>query len=108
MKDTSRKGRRLTNQIRDKILKHFKHLRPDDVVVASIGQQGADIRLSKTAERLFPYQVECKAQERLKQLYKFWKQTKKHGNKNPLLIVKMNNSEPLAILDLDHFFDLVE
>jgi hypothetical protein len=108
MKDTQRKGRRLTVQVKDKILKTFKHLRPDDVVVAAAGQQGEDIKLSKTAKRLFPYQVECKAQERLKQLFKFWKQTKGHGNKQPLLIVKMNGTEPLAILDLDHFFELVE
>jgi len=108
MKDTFRKGRRLTNHVRDKILKTFKHLRPEDVIVTSAGQQGEDIKLSKTAKRLFPYQVECKAQERLKQLYKFWKQTKRHGKRQPVLIVRMNNSEPLAILDLEHFFDLVE
>lgn len=108
MKDTSRKGRRLTNKVRDKILKTFKHLRADDVVVASVGQQGPDIRLSKTAGRLFPYQVECKSRERFAEIMKWWRQTKKHGNKEPLLIIKMNKSEPLVLLDLDHFFELVE
>lgn len=108
MKDTVRKGRRLTNHVRNKILDTFKHLKPIDVIVASAGQQGEDIKLSKTAKKLFPYQVECKSQERLKQLYKFWKQTKGYGNRQPLLIVRMNGSEPLAVLDLEHFFDLVE
>ena len=44
-----RKGRRLQNLVRAKILETFDILRPTDVTVAKTGENGADIRLSKIA-----------------------------------------------------------
>jgi|TARA_R100001126_G_scaffold99359_2_gene74796 hypothetical protein len=104
----TRKGKRLQNTVKDKILKSFPHLKPGDVRCATNGENGEDIKLSKTAKKLFSYQVECKNRKAFKTLYGFWKQTCKHNSRNPLLVLKMDKEKPLAIIDLDHFFELVE
>jgi len=103
-----RKGRRLQNLVRAKILNTFDILRPTDVSVASTGENGADVKLSKIAKRILPYQFECKYQERLSTLHKWFAQSSRHGKLEPILIVKMNDKKPLLIMDLDHFFKIVK
>lgn len=110
MKQISRrqKGKRLQNIIRNKVLETFPHLRPEDVRVATTGENGEDVKLSKTAKKLFPYQVEAKNQEKFKTIYVFWRQTIRHGNREPLLIIKMNGENPLVVCDFEHFFELIK
>ena len=59
------KGKRLQNKVRDIILEKFDSLEPDDVRSITMGDSGEDILLSPAARRLFPFSVECKAQESL-------------------------------------------
>ncbi|MDP6249937.1 MAG: hypothetical protein QGH26_03840 [Candidatus Pacebacteria bacterium] len=103
-----RKGRRLQNLVRAKILETFDILRPSDVSIAKTGEGGADIKLSRIAKRILPYQFECKYQERLSTLHRWFAQSKKHGRLEPILICKMNDKKPLLIMDLDHFFDIIK
>jgi len=103
-----RKGRRLQNLVRTKILETFDILRPTDVSIAKTGENGADIKLSKIAKRILPYQFECKYQERLATLHRWFSQSKKHGRMEPILVVKMNDKKPLLVMDLDHFFEIVK
>ena len=103
-----RKGRRLQNLVRTKILETFDILRPTDVSIAKTGENGADIKLSKIAKRILPYQFECKYQERLATLHRWFSQSRKHGRMEPILVVKMNDKKPLLIMDLDHFFQIVK
>ena len=103
-----RKGRRLQNLVRAKILETFDILRPSDVSIAKTGEGGADIKLSRIAKRILPYQFECKYQERLSTLHRWFAQSKKHGRLEPILICKMNDKKPLLIMDLDHFFQIVK
>ena len=103
-----RKGRRLQNLVRTKILETFDILRPTDVSIAKTGENGADIKLSKIAKRILPYQFECKYQERLATLHRWFSQSKKHGRMEPILVVKMNDKKPLLVMDLDHFFDIIK
>ena len=65
MKTRSRKikGKRLTNYVRDKILKAFPHLKKKDVMVPTDGQNGPDIILSRIAKKLCPYNWELKNQK---------------------------------------------
>ncbi len=102
-----RKGRRLQNLVRAKILSTFDILRPTDVT-AKTGENGADIRLSKIAKRILPYQFECKNQEKFETLYKFYKQSKKYGRLEPVLVCKMNEKKPILVMDLDHFFEIIK
>ena len=74
-----------------------------------MSENGADIKLmSLTARKLFPYNVETKNRKDFKTIYKHYRQTKGHGPFEPLLIIKSNKEKPLAIIDMEHLFDLLE
>jgi|TARA_R110000751_G_scaffold9300_2_gene35254 hypothetical protein len=103
-----RKGKRLQNLVRAKILNTFEILRATDVGVAKTGENGCDIKLSKIAKRILPYQFECKYQERLATLHKWFGQSRNHGGLEPVLVVKMNDKKPLLVMELDHFFEIVK
>lgn len=101
------KGRRLQQAVRDGILKRFPTLEPDDVRSTSMGAGGEDVQLSPAARKVFPYQVECKNLASIA-IYKHYEQASGHNNHEPLLVVKQNRSNPLAVVDLEHFLDLVK
>ena len=110
MKQTSRraKGKKLQKILRDKLLKAFPHLHPIDVRVAKSGENGEDLKLSRIARRLIPYQWECKNQQKFKTIYSFWDQSVRHGKYEPVLVVKQNSRRSLAVIDLDQFIDLIK
>ena len=74
------------------------------------GESGADVKFSLKAQKLLPYSIECKNKETFKGIYDIIKQAQHNAKKNqvPLGIIKMNNFEPLAILDARFFFNTVE
>jgi len=102
------KGRRLQTYVKKKILKTFKHLKDADVATVKNGHSGPDILLSRFAKRIFSYNVECKNQETLKQIYSFYKQASKKTRLEPLLVIKRNANQPLVVVSADHFFDLIK
>ena len=63
---TSIKGRKLQSLVRNRLLKVFTHLKENDIDVAKTGENGPDIKLSRIARRLIPYQFETKSQQRMK------------------------------------------
>lgn len=102
------KGRLLQKHVRDLIFTTFRHLSGNDVVSTSMGAGGVDVKLSPEAVKVFPYAVECKNQESLS-LWAAWKQCVENASQealNPLLVVKRNKQEPLAILEFKHFMSL--
>ena len=107
-KYNSRKGRKLAKLVADKILKTFRHLKKADVRVAGTGVNGPDIKLSRIAKRLVPYQFECKAQNRLKTVWKWKRQSEKNTNLDGVLVMKSNGKKPLVVIDMDLFFDLIK
>ena len=107
-KYNTRKGRKLQNLVREKILKTFRHLKKADVQVAGTGANGPDIRLSRIAKRLCCYQFEVKSQQRMKTIYKWKKQSEKNTNLDGVLIMRMNKKDPLAVINMDLFFDLIK
>ena len=88
------------------ILSRFESLTERDVKSTVMGMTGSDVTLSEAAASLFPYDIEAKNQEIFTSIYKFYDQADKHGDLEPLLIIKMNSKKPLAIVDLDHFISL--
>lgn len=109
MNNNSRKAksRYLQNIVREKIIRLFK-LDPSDIRTSNTGENGEDIKLlSITSKRAFPYSVECTNTEQYIGLYRKFKQAKKHNHREPILVVKKNRSEPLAVITLDHFFELI-
>ena len=106
-KSRSAKGRYLQNIVKQKIFKLYPSLTKKDIRTSMNGENSADIKLlTSTAKKLFPYSVECKNRNESKGIYKHYKQATGHSPRAPLLVIKMNREKPLAIIDLDHFFDL--
>ena len=100
------KGRRLQNWVRDSLRGLFLTLTDDDVRVAIMGEPGSDIKLSKTAKKLFPYDIECKNTEGWKKVYDAYDQADGHGDDRPLVFIKMNRRNPLVIVDAKFFLKL--
>ena len=110
MNNNSRKAksRYLQNIVKDKIIKLF-NLTNSDIRTSNTGENGEDVKLlSITAKRAFPYSVECKNAEQHIGLYKNFKQAKRHNHREPLLVIKKNREPALAIISLEHFFELIE
>lgn len=101
------KGRRLQQDVAALVRKHFPVLTQRDVFSTSMGKTGSDVELSEKAYELFPYCVECKSRKSVG-IYSDYEQAKSHGNGEPLLVIKQDRSRPLAVVDLEHFFELVE
>ena len=101
------KGRALQKLVRELILNANKDLLPDDVRSTSMGAGGEDLLMSpKARETLLNIQVECKNQERIN-LFEAYKQAQSHGKYEPLLVVKKNNHQPLAVIDAKWFFKML-
>lgn len=101
------KARYLQNLVRDRIVKLYPVLGKKDIRTSLMSENGADVKLtSHTARKLFSYSIETKNRQDYKQIYNAFKQAKHHTNMEPILIVKMNREKPLAIIDMEHFFDL--
>lgn len=94
-------------KIRDLILEFFPELEPDDVRSTAMGQIGADIQLSPAARRLVPYDIEVKSKAR-SQIHSYYEQAKTHGNHEPLVFVKQDRKEVLAIVEARHFLELLK
>ena len=103
------KGRKLQQIVRDGILELHPELTRDDVRSTSMGATGVDVQLSAAAKRLFPWSVECKSRSSMA-VYDLYLQARENTEEatKPLLVVKQNHSEPLAILSLEDFLCLLK
>jgi len=82
---------------------------PDELIASrESGQSGTDVRLIGLARELFPFSIECKAQETWK--IPEWIQ-QAQANQQPgtdwLLFVKKSRKRPVVIMDAERFFDLL-
>jgi len=79
-----------------------------DIESREMGQAGVDIKLYGEAKKLFPYSIECKAQETYS-IPAWTKQAKAALVKgtNWILLTKQSRQEPLAIMEAKHFFELI-
>lgn len=102
------KGRRLQQLVRDTIITSFPELTLDDVRSTSMGAGGEDVTLSTKAISLFPFTVECKAQEGYTKLYDAYEQSASNweGGRIPIVVIKSNKKVPLVTLSLDAFMTL--
>lgn len=101
------KGRKLQQWVRDQILQRFPTLSTDDVRSTSMGAGGEDIQLSTAARELVSYTIECKNRKAIA-VFKDYAQACTHNLIEPLVILKQNQSKPLALVDAEHFLDLVQ
>lgn len=105
------KGRKLQQYVRDAIIGLLKPYgaEPGDVKSTSMGASGKDVQLSPFAKKFIPVAVECKSHARMA-IYSLWEQTTSNTDKDevPLLVVKVNNKQPLAVIDFDYYIFLEE
>jgi hypothetical protein len=102
------KGRKHQQWVRDKIYEAFPSLEDGDVRSTSMGAGGEDLQLSPAARRVFPYSVECKAFKSFA-VYKVMDQAAENApaGSEPIAIIKGDRRKPLAVIDAEHFFQLV-
>lgn len=93
--------------MRSCVLRLWPELAEEDVRNTSSGAQGEDVQLSAAARlALNNVQIECKNLARIA-VYKLYEQAVSHGPHQPVLIIKQNRSNPLAVVDADYFFGLL-
>ena len=102
------KGRKLQPWVAEKLLSLLKRVTELDIKSTPMGFNGVDVQLSTVAYKQFPYNIECKNTERMTTIYNYYEQAESHDYKGePLLIIKMNRRKPLAIVDAEHFIEVV-
>ena len=81
----------------------------EDISSRPMGQSGTDIRLSPHALKKFPYSVECKNQEKWN-VPGFIEQAKSNVKEGTdwILFVTKNRYPTIAIMDCEHFFELLQ
>ena len=100
------KGRKFQQAIAADIRAAFG-LPEQDVVSRSMGSAGDDIVLSRHAESLFPFAVECKHVESLN-LWQAFAQVAKRAARTPLVVFRRNRSEAMVALRWTDFLALLD
>lgn len=100
------KGRILQKYVVSKILEYFPFLTDRDVTNTSMGCSGVDVKLSETAHEVFPYAIECKAQESLN-IWSAIKQAEENSKGDtPIVVFKRNRSKTYVCLEFTQFMSL--
>jgi len=103
------KGRRLQNHVRDILQELFKpFLDPDDIKSQTMGMTGEDIVLSPAAQKCIKYSFECKNVERLNLWASLDQAETNSSDRNPVLIIKKNKSKIYAVIEFNHFMELID
>ncbi len=74
-----------------------------------MGQSGVDIRMESQVKKVFPYSVECKAQENWS-IHQWIDQAKENQEEGTdwLLFCKRSRKDPVVIMDAEIFFELLK
>ena len=100
------KGRKLQQWARDKLIEYFG-LSAQDVRSTSMGSAGEDLLFSPAAQKMIPFSIECKNRGAIA-VYGWWEQAcsqeKVSSDIQPLVILKQDRSQPLALCDADWLF----
>jgi hypothetical protein len=105
------KGRRLQKWVCEQISNLTGYEWGHDCPIESrgMGQNGVDVRLEKDVIKVFPYSVECKAQESWS--IPAWIEQAK-ANIMPgtewLLVAKKSRQDPIVIIDAKVFFQILQ
>lgn len=104
------KGKRLQKEVQKLLLEttHKYGLMDGDIQNTIMGEAGRDIKLSPAAEKVIPFDIECKNQEKLN----FWSaiQQAEDNTKEgriPLLVFRKNNAKTYAVIELEKLLKLL-
>ncbi len=103
------KGRRFQQAVRQDLIRTLG-IDERDILSTAMGQSGCDLYLSPAARSIFPFGVECKAQETIS-LPAWWRQCIRNAAAEglaPLLVLKQSRREPLAVLRWEDLLSLLQ
>jgi len=100
------KGRLLQQWVVAELLKRYPQLTDKDLRSCPMGSHGEDVVMSQFAKEEMPATFECKSLAKIA-VYNYYEQCKKHGDGEPVVIIKQNGCAPLAVVDAELFFDLM-
>jgi hypothetical protein len=105
------KGRLLQQLVAKTFAEHYNMVYGPDQDFASrpMGGSGVDVAMSPGARTVCPYDVECKAQEAVN-IWSAFDQAQKNTKQDrvPLLVIKRNRSEVLAVLKLSDLLKVMK
>lgn len=81
-------------------------LTSNDIRSTSMGASGVDIQMSEAALAVYPFAIECKAQEALNIWAALAQAEENRGSHIPLLCFKRNRTDTYVALKLQDFLDL--
>lgn len=104
------KGKRLQLNIRDRLRDIFKNkLEDGDIETTIASESGIDIKLSPSARKLIPFDIECKNQERM-DIWSCIKQTEENSKevgRIPMLVFSRNRSKIYCVIEFDNLMKLL-
>lgn len=103
------KGRRLQQEVVNRLLKIAPTLEPDDIRSTSMGAFGEDILFSPAARKLYPFSIECKNVEKLS-VWSAIEQAEANckDGLTPAVAFTKNRKETFIALPLDKFLQIYE
>ena len=100
------KGRKLQQWVVAELLKRYPQLMDKDLRSCPMGSHGEDVVMSQFAKEQLPATFECKSLAKIA-VYRYYEQCEKHGDGEPVVIIKENGKAPLAVIDAELLFDLM-
>jgi len=114
------KGRRLQQRVVAdlRIIGQRHGLAPEDIESRPMGCDGADVILTPAAQRVLPFEIECKNRETLNVTTTFFDYLEKYSDKPSiitgidkertlLLVHSRNKTEPLVTLQWQNFWSII-
>ena len=102
------KGRKHQQWTRDQLMSRFP-LADGDIRSTSMGNSGEDLQFSPLARELIPISIECKAHKSFA-VYKVMEQAASNtqAGLEPVAVIKADRKDPLAVVDAQYLFDLLQ
>ena len=107
-KSAKAKGRKLEKETVADLLDAFAELTEEDVRVVPVSVAGEDLHLSSKARALLGSSFECKARAKIA-VYDWFDQCKRNaGDHRPVLVMKADRKEKLAVVRWDDLLAMLE
>ena len=99
------KGRKLQQWVVEKLVA-LLGFDTEDLETRTMGSSGEDVIMGVQSRKQFPYSIECKNQQAVN-VWKAYEQSCANcKDYEPLVIIKRNNTKPLALVDAEYFIKL--
>jgi hypothetical protein len=103
------KGRRLCQEAKQMMFNFAEGLTEDDIIIMPASVPGSDLRLSAKAKKFYPFNVECKNQEKLN----IWAsiaqaEARMQMDEIPLVVFGRNRSKVYCALEFEAFLSLLK